>query len=183
MEISRRWITAGAGLGVGLAAALAWRGARRAHRDELATVAHVDLERYAGRWFEIARYPTPFQKRCAKNTTAEYALRGDGRLRVENRCTDARGRSIVARASARVVDRTSNAKLAVRFAPLVPEGDYWIVELDREYRYALVGEPKRRFVWMLARTPHLDEDTFSRLCVQLREHGYDPERLIRTPQD
>ncbi len=183
MQIPRRWITAGAGLGVGLAAALAWRGRRRALRAPLQTVAQVDLERYAGRWFEIARYPTPFQRRCAKNVTAEYATTRDGRVRAENRCTDANGNSIAARARARVVDPTTNAKLKVRFAPIVPEGDYWIIALDDAYRYAIVGEPSRRFVWMLARTPHLDEQTFADLCAQLRAQGYDPARLIRTPQD
>lgn len=183
MDISRRWITASAGLGVGLAAALAWRGSRRAHRTELTTVAHVDLERYAGRWFEIARYPSPFQRRCAKNATAEYTLRPNGRIRVENRCTDIGGRGITARASARVVDSTTNAKLAVRFLPFAPEGAYWIIELDADYRYAVVGEPKRRFVWMLARAPHLDAATFDDLCARLVAHGYDPARLVRTPQD
>jgi len=172
-------------VGAGLAAALVYRLARPGAESlpALETAAHVDLERYQGRWFEIARYPAPWQRCCAKNTTAEYALRRDGSVVVENRCTTAAGRVIVARAVATVADAATNAKLKVKFNPFLPAGDYWIIDRDAEYRYAVVGEPRRRFLWVLSRTPSLDDATFAHIRARLTERSYDPQRLERTPQD
>ena len=185
MNTSRGAALAGAGIGVGLAAAMIYRSKHSAvlPLPELRTVPYVDVERYQGRWFEIAKYPTPFQGNCAKNTMTEYSVRRCGGLAVENRCTTTEGRTRTGRATASIVDEQSNAKLRVKFSPVAPAGDYWIIDLDPEYRYAVVGEPQRRFLWVLSRTPSLDEGTFQEICQRLREQSYDPDRLERTPQD
>lgn len=151
--------------------------------ETLPTVPSVDLARYAGRWYEIARYPAWFQRKCAKNTIAEYALQPNGTVSVENRCTTVEGRETVARGTARIADPVTRAKLKVKFSFFMPAGDYWIVDLDPDYAWAVVGEPKRRYVWILARRPSLDEPTFQAICDRLRTWQYDPNRLIRTIQD
>lgn len=172
-----------AGAGAGLTAVFLWRGARSRRIPRLRTVEFVDLDRYAGRWFEIARYPTPFQRQCEKNTTAEYAPRKCGRLYLENRCTRKDGVTECVKGTARVADSGTNAKLKVKFSPFMPAGDYWIIDLDPSYRWAVVGEPKRRFLWILSRTPRLDEGLYAQICRRLRVQHYVPERLVRTAQD
>lgn len=142
----------------------------------------VDINRYVGRWFEIARFPAFFQRKCAKNALAEYSLAPNGKLRIENRCTTERGRIIRARGSARPVDR-SGAKFKVKFFPLMPAADYWIIDLDTEYRWAVVSEPQRRFLWILSRTPGLDGATLEDILQRLRGQGYDVERLVLSRQD
>lgn len=149
----------------------------------LRTVGSVDIRRYLGRWYEIARYPAWFQRKCAKNTIAEYTLASNGSVRVENRCTTADGRIISARGRARVADTRTCAKFKVQFSIFMPGADYWIVDLDPDYRWAVVGEPKRRFLWILSRTPGLDAATFDGICERLREQHYAPEDLVRTIQD
>ncbi len=183
MEKATRWLTAGAGLGTGIAAALTLKAARRARLRELEVVPYVDLERYAGRWFEIARYPARFEKRCAKNAVAEYTITGEGRLRIVNACTTANGDIVTAHGTAKVADPDTNAKLKVKIGGLIPGGDYWILELADDYTYALVGEPSRRYVWMLSRTPSLEDHVFQTLCGRMLAHGYDPARLQPTLQD
>ena len=149
----------------------------------LDVVEHVDVERYMGRWYEIARYPNSFQKADCVVTTAEYTLRDDGRLRVVNRCRQGAldGPEESIEGVARVVDADTNARLKVRFFwPF--EGDYWIIGLDPEYEWAVVGEPRRRFLWILSRTPAMRADVYADIVMHLPEHGYDPDRLIRTLQ-
>lgn len=183
MESSTRWITAGAGLSTGLAAAFALKAARRPRELPLEAVPFVDLARYAGRWFEIARYPSRFERACAKNTVAEYTLRKNGTLRVANACTRHDGSFETVYGRAVVADSNTSAKLKVRFAPFAPRRDYWIVDLADDYSYAIVGEPKRRYVWMLSRTPAMDDHLFMVLCTRLARTGYDPSKLLRTLQD
>jgi apolipoprotein D and lipocalin family protein len=130
------------------------------------TVARVDLDRYAGRWYEIARLPNRFQKGCTGNVTAEYGVREDGRIDVVNRCSGNNGEEKRAQGVARVVDETTRAKLEVRFAPAFLSflsmvwGDYWIIDLAPDYSYAVVGEPARRYLWVLARESTLEEATY-----------------------
>ncbi|MGZ3517337.1 MAG: lipocalin family protein [Vulcanimicrobiaceae bacterium] len=183
MNTARRLALAGAGLTAIAALLYGAKRLRSRHRAEIKTVAHVDLDRYQGRWFEIARYPTPFQRRCAKNTTAEYTLRPNGRLYIENRCTTEEGYGEVSRGEATVVDTTTNAKLRVKFSPLMRGGDYWIVDLSPNYRYAVVSEPTREFLWILSRTPSLDQETYGEICTRLFDSGFDLDRLQRTTQD
>lgn len=148
----------------------------------LDVVANVDLDRYAGKWYEIARYPNSFERGCV-GVTADYTPQDDGRIDVVNTCFDATldGPVSSIRGTARVVDTTSNAKLKVTFFwPF--EGDYWIIDLDEEYRYAVVGDPGRTFLWILSRTPQMDEDTYAGLIDSLPAFGYDPGRLISVLQ-
>lgn len=144
------------------------------------TVDYVDLERYAGEWFEIARYPNRFQKNCL-GSKATYTLRADGMFNVLNQCHDASspGRIRSARGKAWSVDRRTNAKLKVSFFwPFA--GDYWIIDLDPEYNYAVIGHPKRKYLWILHRTCEMDEQTYREILARLTDQGYDITKLIKT---
>ncbi len=146
-----------------------------------AVVNRVDLERYAGKWFEVARYPNRFQKDCVADTTATYTLRKDGKIEVLNSCAKKDQKTKTARGTAKVADSRSNAKLKVTFFwPF--SGDYWIIDLDSGYRYAVVGEPNRKYLWILSRTPQLESQQYERILGTIRAAGYDPDKLIKTPQ-
>ncbi len=151
------------------------------------TFPSVDLERYAGPWFEIARIPNRFQKSCARNVTARYTLREDGDITVLNRCTKSDGSGDEAEGVARIVDRESNAKLKVSFVSFAGWrpfwGQYWILDVGEDYEYALVGTRDRRYGWILAREPELSAETLERLFTQLADQGYDPAGFILTKQD
>jgi apolipoprotein D and lipocalin family protein len=156
---------------------------------QVQTVPRVDLDRYYGSWFEIARYPNRFQKSCASDVVAEYAPRPDGRIQVVNRCRRADGTTSQASGVARLATRDgSNARLEVRFAPaflsFIPAvwGDYWIIGLADDYSYAVVGDPGRSYLWILSRTPELAGPVYSRLLDLVRSQGFDPSRLVRTKQ-
>lgn len=150
------------------------------------TVATVDLDRYAGDWFETARFPNRFQNMCAGDVRASYARRADGRVDVVNRCRTGDGRMIEAQGEARVVDSRTNATLKVRFAPawlsFLPMvwGDYWILGLADDYSWAVVGSPDRQYLWILARTPALDSARFEAAVAIARANGFDVGRLVKT---
>lgn len=147
----------------------------------LQTVASVDVERYMGTWYEISKYPNNFQQGCS-GVTAEYTLRDNGTVRVLNTCRNADGASVKSTIEgfATVADPATNAKLTVYF--FFPFGaPYWIIDLDDEYEYAVVGEPARQFLWILSRTPTLDLNTYEQILERLPEKGYDPQRLVLTP--
>ena len=171
-------------VGLGLVAGAARTAANESPREDapLRTVPYVDLERYAGTWYEIASYPQRFQKGCTA-TTAAYALRKDGTIQVVNRCNrdSLDGRQTIARGQARVVDRKSNAKLEVSFFwPFW--GDYWIIDLDPEYRYAVVGHPNRKYLWILSRARTMDSLVYSGILERLTAQGYDIAKLQVTLQ-
>jgi len=154
-------------------------------RADLSTVASVDLGRYAGTWYEIARLPMWFQRHCV-DSQAVYTLRSDGRVGVHNECVTDDGGLAEAEAVATVVDAKTNARLMVVFdnwfARLFGssrEGNYWILDLDPEYRTALVGTPDRRYLWILARAPRIDDGTYNRLVQLARSLGYPVENLVR----
>lgn len=154
----------------------------RAAEKELQTVASVDLDRYLGRWYEIASYPAWFQKNCTA-TTADYSLREDGRIKVVNSCRKGAldGKLKQAKGRAKLADPVSNAKLKVSFfGPFW--GDYRIIDLDPEYQWAVVGVPSRKYLWILSRTPHMDDEVYEGIVSRMRDQGYDPERLNRTLQ-
>src|SRR5512141_760731 len=156
-------------------------GAESTTRPPLRTVDSVDLSRYSGTWHEIARYPNRFQRDCQSDTTAEYTLRKDGKVQIVNSCRQKDGKTKTARGTAKVADKTTNAKLRVTFFwPFY--GDYWVIGLSADYHYAIVGEPKRKYLWVLSRTPEMDEATYKEVLEQIREAGYDPGKLIKTPQ-
>jgi apolipoprotein D and lipocalin family protein len=140
------------------------------------TVASVDLARYTGRWYEIAKIPNRFQKACASDTTADYAIRDDGRLDVINRCARDDGSPDEARGVARIVDSSGNAKLKVSFVSILGWrpfwGDYWVIGLDENYQWVIVGHPSRKFGWVLARTPEIDDDTLTHIFTIVERNGY-----------
>ena len=152
----------------------------------LNTVDYVNLTRYTGTWYEIAKIPNRFQRKCARNTTASYAFRNDGRLRVLNQCVRANGSRIEAEGIAKVVDNASNARLRVSFVRLLGVslfwGDYWIIGLDEDYRYAIVGNPSRKYGWILSREPTMRDGVLQEVYELLREKGYNPEDFVLTIQ-
>lgn len=145
-------------------------------------VPQVDLQRYTGKWYEIARYPNRFQNRCASDSTAEYTLQPDAKIQVINSCRKSDGKLSKVKGTAKLADRKGpNSKLKVSFFwPFY--GDYWIIGLDPDYKWAIVGHPERKYLWILSRTPELDEVTYRRILDLIRGQGYDPARLIRTSQ-
>jgi apolipoprotein D and lipocalin family protein len=157
--------------------------------SEVRTVPRVDLQKYVGVWYEIARYPNRFQKQCDANVSAEYSILPDGRIRVVNRCRKADGSRSEAAGVARVVDRATNARLKVRFAPawlsVLPFvwGDYWIIGLAEDYSYAVVGTPDRSYLWVLSRAPLLDESAWRAALDAVRRNGFDESRLTKTRQE
>jgi apolipoprotein D and lipocalin family protein len=172
----------GALWGIAMAAGCARSTTERLHLPPLTTVAHVDLSRYVGTWYELANFPTSFQRGCTA-TTATYALRDDGDIEVVNRCREGtlEGKEKSARGRARVVDGTTNAKLEVSFfRPFW--GDYWIIELADDYSHAVIGHPGRDYLWILARTPTMAETTYQGIVARLQAKGYETSRLVRTLQ-
>ncbi len=145
----------------------------------LEVVPHVDLEKYLGKWYEIAHLPAKFQDGCSE-TTATYSLNDDGTISVRNECKR-NGKLKTAKGKAKVVDQATGAKLKVSFFwPFY--GDYWIVKLGSNYEYSVVGTPDRKYLWLLSRTPQMDERLFSELTEFARSQGFDIARLIRTIQ-
>lgn len=146
-------------------------------------VDELDLDRYLGRWYEIASYPQWFQRGCVA-TTALYTRRDDGRIRVENECRDGAFDGEVRRAEgvAWVVDpKEAPAKLKVQFFwPF--RADYWVIALDPGYAYAVVGHPSREYLWILSRSRSMDPDVYDALLARIASQGYDLELLRRTPQ-
>jgi len=148
----------------------------------------VDLDRYAGRWYEIARFPNRFQSRCASDVMATYEKRSDGRIGVRNECTKADGGATNVEGVARVVEGSGNARLKVRFAPswlaALPFvwADYWIIGLADDYRWAVVGTPDRKYLWVLGRARTLSPGEWEAALSKGRENGFDLSRLERTTQ-
>jgi apolipoprotein D and lipocalin family protein len=149
-------------------------------RNNLDVVPHVDLNRYVGQWYEIARLPNRFEKKCANSVTATYSLRTDGKIEVVNRCRKSSGDYTTAKGKAKVVDKTTNAKLKVTFFwPFY--GDYWILDLGKNYEYAVVGAPNRKYLWILSRSPQMDETVYRQLLAKMAARGFKTEQMIKTP--
>ena len=136
----------------------------------------VDLNRYAGGWYEIARIPNRFQRQCARHSIALYGLRADGRINVLNQYIKRSGNVDQATGVAKVVDPVSRSRLRVSLVSFLGWrpfwGDYWVIGLDDDYRWALVGSPDRRYGWLLARTPRLDEASLAKIREILERQGY-----------
>jgi apolipoprotein D and lipocalin family protein len=156
-------------------------------KDVPQTVPYVDLQKYTGVWYEIAKIPNRFQKKCAGHTTAEYNLRKDGKIKVVNRCVKENGSVEEIEGIAKIVDPVSQARLKVSFfRPLGISlfwGDYWIIGLGQDYEYAIVGTPNRKYGWILARKPQLSKEKLDDIYQQLRNQGYHPEDFQMTPQN
>lgn len=152
----------------------------------LTTIPTLDVARYMGRWYEIAKYPNRFQKKCISDTTAEYRLQVGGDLEVINRCRMQDGQFDEAIGVARQLGAPSSPKLEVRFAPawlsFIPAvwGDYWVIDLDADYQLAAVGEPKREYLWILARSPLVSPQDYGNLLQRLRSKGFDTGKLETT---
>ena len=148
------------------------------------TVSAVDLSRYAGTWFEVARLPNRFQEDCVAHVRAAYERRTDGRIDVINRCGTSDGRTIEARGIARLADARSSAKLKVRFAPAALSflpfvwGDYWIIGLADDYGWAVVGSPDRKYLWILSRAPDLQADRLAAALAIAGKNGFDASRIV-----
>jgi apolipoprotein D and lipocalin family protein len=149
----------------------------------LNTIASLDVPRYMGAWYEIAKYPAWFQRKCVSSTSAQYSLQADGRVQVINRCKMANGEWNEAVGVARQIDGPSSAQLKVRFAPdwlsFVPMvwGDYWVIAIDPQYQWSIVSEPSRQYLWILSRTPTLPRATYEQLLQQLGAMGFDLNKI------
>lgn len=146
----------------------------------LPTVKAVEVNRYTGDWYEIAMLPNRFQAQCVADTQANYQLDGE-EIRVRNRCRLANGKIEEANGIAKIVEGSGNAKLRVSFfRPFY--GDYWILALDSGYQSVLIGEPGRKYAWVLSRTPTLDEATLAALLDKAAALGFDRSAFRRTSQ-
>jgi len=140
------------------------------------TVPQVNLNRYMGKWFEISSFPQSFQKGCTK-TTATYSLRSDGKVDVLNQCI-VNGKLKNAKGVAYAADNT-NAKLRVSFFwPFY--GNYWVVDLGRNYEFAVVGAPGRDYLWILSRTPRMSKRVYEGILQRLHEQQFDLSKLQMT---
>jgi apolipoprotein D and lipocalin family protein len=149
------------------------------------TVARVELARYQGTWYELARLPMSFQRDCLRSQ-ATYGILESGDVSVLNECDTAPGGKVSIRGRARPVDAKTNAKLEVRFdswfdvfIPSQPQGNYWILYLDEAYRTVIVGTPDRDYLWIMARTHTIDEARYAELVGIARNLGFDTEKLVR----
>jgi apolipoprotein D and lipocalin family protein len=153
--------------------------ALQAREKPLETVNYVDLKKYLGTWFEIAAFPQLFEKGCSC-TSATYGLNKDGSIIVKNRCIK-NNKLKVTEGKAFVTDKGTNSKLAVQFFwPC--KSKYWIIDLAKDYSYAVVGHPNRRFLWILSRRPTLDDQTYNQLVVRAANKGFDVRHLAKTEQ-
>jgi apolipoprotein D and lipocalin family protein len=151
----------------------------------LKPITSLDLPRYMGRWYELARYPNRFQRQCAGAAMATYSLLPAGTVQVVNRCPQADGQVDEAMGEARRIGPEGSATLQVRFAPAwlsflpLVWGDYWVVELDDAYQLAVISEPRREYLWVLSRQPSLPPAAWAAMTVRLQAQGFDPARLWR----
>lgn len=159
-----------------------------AQESSVKTISSLDVPRYMGTWYEIAKFPNWFQKKCASNTQAVYSIRSDGNLKVLNSCKTANGELSQAEGVARQVGRSDSPKLEVRFAPAwlsflpIVWGDYWVIDLDSQYQVAAVSDPRREYLWVLSRSPRLDKKTYDELLLRLQNQQFDIRKLELTQQ-
>ncbi len=178
-------MTLATAMGMGLAAVAA---SAQTSPPPLQSIPSLDVPRYMGRWWEIAKFPNWFQRKCAADTSATYSLRPDGTVRVLNQCALAEGGMLQAEGSARQVGGPMSARLQVRFAPawlsVLPFvwGDYWVIDLDERYELVAISEPKRDYLWILSRSPQVDPARYQALLARLAAMGLEVGRLEKTPQ-
>ncbi len=191
MLLKRPWLV------IGLAAATlqlaslkvaAQTAATPAALPAVTTIAALDVPRYMGTWYEIAKFPNRFQAKCVANTRARYLAQTDGSVQVLNSCATADGSTIDALGKAIQVGAASSPQLQVRFAPAwlswLPQvwGDYWVIDLDADYQLAAVSDSKREYLWVLSRTPQVDPKTYAALINRLKAQYFEVHKLERTPQ-
>jgi apolipoprotein D and lipocalin family protein len=153
----------------------------------LQPIESLAVPRYMGVWYEIAKFPNEFQKKCVGDTSATYNLDKDGRVKVINRCRTADGKVDTAEGVARQPGAATSPKLEVRFAPAILSfipmvwGDYWVIDLDNKYQLSAVSEPKREYLWILSRTPQVAPAEYNALLARLKAQGLDTSKLVLTP--
>jgi apolipoprotein D and lipocalin family protein len=155
-------------------------------RSPLPTLENVDLDRYLGKWYEISSFPQKFQKGCTAST-AVYSMRRDGDIKVLNRCNlnSPDGKLKVAVGRAWIKNKKTNAKLKVQFflkrfkLPFF-SGNYWILDLDKNYESVLVGDPSRKYLWILSRRPMLNQDRYDELVMKAADLGFNTDKLVKT---
>jgi apolipoprotein D and lipocalin family protein len=195
---AHRALVALAFTGLAVCASVVAPAAQAAPLPALQAVPSVDLTRYQGRWYQIALYPNTFQKQCVSSTMADYQLTSTGQVTVTNACktSDGSTSSVVGLARLKqarllgvpVATATTTSKLEVRFAPSwlswVPGvwAPYWVIQLADDYRYAVVGDPSRKYLWILSRTPVLAAQDRAIINGLLQQQGYDPTKLQEEPQ-
>ena len=153
------------------------------------TIPSIDVARYLGTWYEIAKFPNWFQRKCLSGTNANYQLKEDGNVKVTNRCKVEGGEMAQAIGTARQIGSATSPKLEVRFAPdwlaILPFvwGDYWVIDLDPQYQLAAVSDPRREYLWILSRTPKVNQKSYDDLLQRLVAQQFDLTQLSLTPQD
>ena len=154
----------------------------------VSTIATLDVPRYMGTWYEIAKFPNRFQAKCVANTRARYLAQTDGSVQVLNSCVTADGSTIDALGRAIQVGATTSPKLQVRFAPAwlswLPQvwGDYWVIDLDADYQLAAVSDSQREYLWVLSRTPQVNDKAYGALMERLKAQHFEVQKLERTVQ-
>lgn len=150
-------------------------------------VEQIDVNKYVGKWYEIAHFPMYFQRKCVSDTTANYSMNSDNTIAVINSCRTQTGEMITSKGVAYPQNK-GNSQLKVSFLPSalrwIPftKGDYWVLRVDPDYRVALVGGPTHKYLWILSRDPHLDAATYQSYVQTARDYGYDVSKLVQTPQ-
>ncbi|GAA0172785.1 apolipoprotein [Lithospermum erythrorhizon] len=152
-------------------------------------VKKLDIQRYMGRWYEIASFPSRFQPKDGVNTRATYTLNQEnGCVHVLNETWSGGKRGYIEGSAFKADPKSDEGKLKVKFyvppfLPIVPvTGDYWVLHVDQGYGYALVGQPSRSYLWILSRTSYLDDAIYDQLVEKAKEQGYDVSKLRKTPQ-
>lgn len=146
----------------------------------------LDVERYMGRWYEIASFPSRFQPKNGADTRATYTLNSDGTVKVLNETWTDGKRGFIEGTAYKANPNSDEAKLKVKFyvppfLPIIPiTGDYWVLYIDSDYQYAVVGQPSRNYLWILSRKSHIDEETYNALVEKAKGEGYDVSKLHRT---
>ena len=191
MLLKRPWLVIGlaaATLQLASLKAAAQTAATPAALPAVATIAALDVPRYMGTWYEIAKFPNRFQAKCVANTRARYLAQTDGSVQVLNSCITADGSTIDALGLAKQVGAATSPKLEVRFAPAwlswlpMVWGDYWVIDLDTDYQLAAVSDAKREYLWVLSRTPQTNAKAYDALLERLKAQHFDVKKLETTPQ-
>ncbi|KAK1292099.1 hypothetical protein QJS10_CPB17g00234 [Acorus calamus] len=160
-----------------------------ASKKQMEVVKGLDLVRYMGRWYEIASFPSRFQPKDGVDTRATYSLNPDGStVKVLNETWSGGKRGYIEGSAYKAEPSSDEAKLKVKFyvppfLPIIPVvGDYWVLFIDEDYQYALIGQPSRKYLWILCRQNHLDEEIYNQLVEKAKEEGYDVTKLHKTLQ-
>lgn len=148
-----------------------------AQKNEISTVDTVDLQKFAGKWYEIGRYPNKFQAKCAGNVSATYTRKPNGDLEAQNDCLGKNGIEISTRSDVRVIDKATHAKLKGSW------GDFWIIDLDPKYQFAAVSDSKGKTLWILSRQPKMSDAVYQAILRRIEVLGFNPGKVAKTPQN